>query len=47
MADVIASGAQPTLEEASAGRKLFEAPVVEDLGRLQELTQLLQVTGSP
>jgi hypothetical protein len=48
MADVIvASGTQPIAEAPSAARKLFEAPVVEDLGRLQQLTQLLQVTASP
>lgn len=48
MADVIvASGTQSTTEAPSTRRRVFETPVVEDLGRLQELTQLLQVTGSP
>jgi hypothetical protein len=42
MADVIAA-ASSTGDE-SPSRKQFEAPVVQDLGRLQELTQLLQGT---
>jgi hypothetical protein len=32
---------------AAQGRAQFVAPVVEDLGRLQALTQLLQVTAEP
>jgi|GEM_PF-5782113 len=48
MADVIAaSGTQTIGIEPSAGRKLFEAPVVEDLGRLQQLTLLQGVTLEP
>ncbi len=32
---------------AADGRAQFAAPVVEDLGRLQALTQLLQATAEP
>jgi hypothetical protein len=48
MADVIvASGTQPNADAPPATRRLFEAPAVEDLGRLQQLTQFLQVTATP
>lgn len=39
-----ASGREPA---AIDGRAQFAAPVVEDLGRLQALTQLLQATVNP
>lgn len=45
MADLIV--APESSADESPARKLFEPPAVEDLGKLQELTQLLQVTGEP
>lgn len=41
MADVIAASEARTIDEpgAPAARARFEAPTVEDLGRLQALTQ--------
>lgn len=48
MADVIvASGTQPNADAPPAKRRLFEAPVVEDLGRLQQLTQLQNASFEP
>jgi hypothetical protein len=48
MADVtVASGTQSIAEAPLATRRVFEAPAVEDLGRLQQLTQMLQVTAEP
>lgn len=42
-----ASGTQPIAEAPLTTRRVFETPVVEDLGRLQQLTQMLQVTAEP
>ena len=42
--EVHASGDQP---QVSNGRRQFTPPVVEELGKLQALTQFLQITGIP
>lgn len=49
MADVIAASDSHARDDMGvpAGRKRFEAPAVDDLGKLQELTQIQGVTITP